>query len=300
MRGFTHRRLRTVGVRLEEDGYDEALEGGQVTGLQEGVPPLWSESPHWAPLWVSVAAVAHRQQAQAGQSGQTEVEELQRHSVAHHQLCQTGEGGGERAGPGQLPAVVLLVTEDHPGVAELQPVSLGEEAEDHPEVDADVDEGEPSQPGAETSQEFLHSFWAQTLQLEDGQLSQHLQLAEVLLLQAEPRTEAVLGVVAQVELLQEGGRAHHGLQQGGERRGGAERQTELSPQLPGQLALRVLHLQPPDVAPCGPAEMAVFLLEEKTGEEKVVGVVERSHGVRALREQVQLRQVDGGEAGTPG
>ena len=34
----------------------------------------------------------------------------------------------------------------------------GEEAEDHPEVDADVDEGEPSQPGAETSQEFLHSF----------------------------------------------------------------------------------------------------------------------------------------------
>ena len=42
------------------------------------------------------------------------------------------------------------------------------------------------------------------------------------------------------------------------------------------------------------------MLEREAGEEKVVGVVERSHGVRALREQVQLGQVDGGEAGTPG
>ena len=88
------------------------------------------------------------------------------------------------------------------------------------------------------------------LQLEHHQLSQELELGEVVLLQAEPRTEAVLGVVAEVKVLQEGGGAGHSLQQARERLSWTERKPESSPQLPGQVALRVLQPQPPDVGPC--------------------------------------------------
>ena len=45
--------------------------------------------------------------------------------------------------------------------------------------------------------------------------------------------------------------------------------------------------------------MAIFLLEEETGEEKVVGVMQRSSGLQSLREQVKLGQVEGGQPGTP-
>ena len=45
--------------------------------------------------------------------------------------------------------------------------------------------------------------------------------------------------------------------------------------------------------------MAIFLLEEETGEEKVVGVMQRSSRVQSLREQVKLGQVEGAQPGTP-
>ena len=55
-------------VWLEEYRYDEVEETGQMTDLQQIVPPPRSQPSDGALLRVSVTAVAQRQQAQAGQS----------------------------------------------------------------------------------------------------------------------------------------------------------------------------------------------------------------------------------------
>ena len=45
--------------------------------------------------------------------------------------------------------------------------------------------------------------------------------------------------------------------------------------------------------------MAIFVLEGETGQEEVVGVVQRTGRLHSLTEQVTLRQVDGDQPGAP-
>ena len=53
------------------------------------------------------------------------------------------------------------------------------------------------------------------------------------------------------------------------------------------------------VESCRSANLAIFVLEKETGQEEVVGVVERSCRVESFREKIKLRQVDGEQPGAP-
>ena len=72
-------------VWLEKYRYDEVEETGQMTDLQQIVPPPRSQPSDGALLRVSVTAVAQRQQAQAGQSDRG--------------VVISGQGGGREGGP---------------------------------------------------------------------------------------------------------------------------------------------------------------------------------------------------------